>query len=434
MCIASPRLVPRLAGWASLVLMTVCGLLIAPSARAGQPPGSVKIDLDQAIQLALAHNHALLAAQTQIRQSQANEVTAAIRPNPVLTYDDLFIPLTPNDFTKSNLNQVTEFDASAAFTWERGHKRDARIQAARDQTAVTRTQVYDNERLLTFSVAQQFIGVLLAKSSLDFARQDLDSFQKTVSISQSQLKAGSISEGDFLKIKLQLLTFQTDVSSAELALVQARANLRQLLGYNSVPENYDVVGSLASTPLHLNKQDLELLALEHRPDLIAARQGVTAAGSQYKLAKADGKRDLTTAFTYTHVAAINSAGFTAGIEIPVWDRNQGEIARTHFAIDQAQELERSVEDQVRTDVENAYETLQTADQVAALYESGYLKQAQDSRDISAYAYRRGAASLLDFLDAERSYRATELAYRQALANDMLAIEQVRESVGTRSLP
>ena len=87
-----------------------------------------------------------------------------------------------------------------------------------------------------------------------------------------------------------------------------------------------------------------------------------------------------------------------------------------------------------TDVANAYESLRTNDQIVQLYQSGYLKQAEDSRDISQYAYQRGAASLLDYLDAERSYRATELAYRQSLATYMSALEQLRQAVGTRSLP
>ena len=421
----------RLSSSALLILLLGAALL-APIRASAQTPPAVKIDLDQAIQLALQHNHNLLAARSGIQQSMAEEITAAIRPNPVFTYDDLYVPIT--DFNSTTINQVAEFDLGAAFTWERGHKRDARIEAAKDNTIVTRTQVFDNERTLTFGVAQQFINVLLAKSTLNFARQDLDSFQKTVDISLSEYKAGAISEGDYLKIKLQLLQFQTDVSSAQLALVQALADLRQFLGYDAVPENYDVVGDLAYAPLHFNRQDLELMAMQHRPDLLAARQGVTSAASQYKLAKANGKRDLTTAFTYTHVAGINAAGFTASIEIPVWDRNQGEIARTNYAIGGAQQSEKAAEDGVITDVITAYEGFHTADEIAGLYESGYLKQAQDSRDISEYAYKRGAASLLDFLDAERSYRATELAYRQALANYMLAVEQVREAVGVRSLP
>ncbi len=87
-----------------------------------------------------------------------------------------------------------------------------------------------------------------------------------------------------------------------------------------------------------------------------------------------------------------------------------------------------------TDVANAYQAMKVNDQIVQLYTSGYLKQAQDSRDISEYAYKRGAASLLDFLDAERSYRSTQLAYRQALATYMLSIEQLRQAVGTRNLP
>ncbi len=413
-----------------LLLIGACALV--PLAY-GQTASEVKISLDQAIELAMAHNHALQAARSTIQQSQAEEITAAIRPNPVFTYDDLYVPITPSGFNSATLDQITEFDVGAAFTWERGHKRAARVEAAKDLTTVTRSEVYDNERTLTFNVAQQFINVLLAMSQLDFAKQDLDSFQKTVDISQSQYKAGAISEGDYLKIHLQLLQFQQDVSSAQLALVQARAGLRQYLGYDALPENFDVAGELAYTPLHVNKQDLELMALQHRPDLLAAKQGVTAANSQYNVAKANGKRDLTTAFTYTHVSAMNLAGFTASIEIPIWDKNQGEIARTHYAIGGAQESEKAAEDAVMSDVENAYGGFQSADEVARLYESGYMKEAQDSRDISEYAYRRGAASLLDFLDAERSYRATALAYRQALANDMLAVEQLKESTATRNL-
>jgi cobalt-zinc-cadmium efflux system outer membrane protein len=402
---------------------------------AQQSPPSVRIDLEQAIQMAVVHNHALKAARTEIQQSQAEEITAAIRPNPVFTYDDLYVPIfSPSQLNSANLNNVTEFDLGVSYTLERGHKRQARIRAARDQTAVTRSQVSDTERGLTFNVAQQFVGILLAKSNLQLATQDLASYQQTVNLSEERYKAGAMSEGDLLKITLQLLQFQMDVSQARLSLVQAFASLRALLGYDALPADYDVVGELAYQPLKLNQEDLQLKALQLRPDYIAAQQGVTAAQSQYSLAKANGKRDLTTTFDYTHVSALNNAGLTLNIEIPVFNRNQGEIARTNYAIAQAQETKTSVEETVMTDVANAYQAFKTGDQVVQLYLSGYLKQAEDSRDISEYAYRRGAASLLDFLDAERSYRATQLAYRQALATYMLAVEQLREVVGTRKLP
>jgi cobalt-zinc-cadmium efflux system outer membrane protein len=396
--------------------------------------GPVRITLDQAIALAIAHNHALKATQTQIQQSQAQEITAALRPNPNLTADALFIPVEPENFNSNIIANVTEFDAGVSYLFERGGKRHRRIEATRAATAQTRYQVSDAERVLTFNTAQQFITVQLAESNLDLANQDLASFQQTVDIAQAQYKAGAISEGDLLKITVQLLQFQTDVSAAKVAKVQALASLREFLGYDAVPANYDVEGDLAYQPLQLNRDDLLLKALNSRPDLLAARQGVLAAESQHALAKANGKVDVTGALTYTHVSDQNSMGVIVNLPLPIFDRNQGEIARTRFAMTAAHETADAASDTVFTDVTSAYEAFNGNQEVVGLYTGGYLKQAKDSRDISEYAYHRGAASLLDFLDAERSYRATQLAYRQALANYLIAVEQLKAAVGSRTLP
>jgi len=255
-----------------------------------------------------------------------------------------------------------------------------------------------------------------------------------VDISGSRYKAGDISEGDFLKIHLQLLQFQQDVAQARLARVQALVGLRQFLGYESVAADFDVAGAFEYQPVKLKLEDLQAKALAERPDLRAARQGVTAANSQYQLARANGKVDVTGTFNYDHVSATSAGSFFASFQIPVFNRNQGEIARTRYAITQAEELQLAASDQVMTDVSDAYEGVRDNDQVVSLYISGYLQEAKLSRDISEYAYKRGAASLLDYLDAERSYRATELAYRQSLAAYLMAVEQLREAVGTRSLP
>ena len=407
--------------------------LLLPGAGAGQT--ATLIGLDQAIDLALAHNHALQATRTLIFQNQAQEITANLRPNPVLGADSQFIPIfSPGDFSIDDLNLTQQFDIGISYLFERGHKRQRRLQSARDQTAVTRAQVTDSERTLAFNVGQQFVSVLLAESTLEFALQDLKGFQDTVDIAQAQFKAGFISEGDYLKIRLQLLQFQTDVSSARLAKAQALVGLRQFLGYNAVPANYDVIGDLAYQPLKANLEDLQAKALRERPDFQAALLGVTAAQSQIRLAKANAKVDVNGTYDFTHTSGQNSASIFASFELPIFNRNQGEIARTGYALTQAQESQQSASDTVLSDVANAYEAVRSNDEVVLLYTSGYLKQAQDSRDISEYAYKRGAASLLDFLDAERSYRAAQLAYRQALGSYMTALEQLKEAIGTRNLP
>jgi cobalt-zinc-cadmium efflux system outer membrane protein len=408
-------------------------LLLLVAAASGQ--NSTLISLDQAIDLALVHNHSIKATRTLILQNQAQEITANLRPNPTFGADTQFVPFfSPQYFSGENLDETQQFDVGISYLFERGRKRQRRLQAAQDQTAVTRAQVADAERTLAFNVGQQFVSVLLADSTLQFALQDLQSFQKTVDIGAAQLKAGSISEGDYLKISLQLLQFQTDVSTARLARVQALVGLREFLGYDAVPANFDVIGDLAYQPLKTNQEDLQTRALRDRPDFRAAVLGITAAQSQILLAKANGKVDVNGTYDFTHVSGENTASLFVNFALPVFNRNQGEIARTGYALTQAQEQQQAASDTVLSDVANAYEAVRSNDEIVQLYISGYLKQAEDSRDISEYAYRRGAASLLDFLDAERSYRAIQLAYRQALASYMTALEQLKEAVGTRNLP
>jgi len=416
-----------------MVAIGATTFLLAVGAAVGQ--NTTLITLDQAIDLALSHNHSIKASRTLILQNQDQEITANLRPNPTLGFDSQFVPFfSPQDFSGTNLDQTQQFDIGIGYLFERGHKRQRRLQAARDATAVTRAQTTDAERTLAFNVGQQFVSILLAESTLRFALEDLKGFQQTVDISETQLKAGFIGEGDYLKIKLQLLQFQTDVSSARLAKMQALVGLRGLLGYDAVPADFDVIGDLAYQPMSAKLEDLQARALRERPDFRAAQLGITAAQSQILLAKANAKVDVNGTYDFSHVAGESSASLFANFELPIFNRNQGEIARTKHALTQAQEQEQSASDTVLSDVANAYEAVRSNDEIVQLYTSGYLKQAQDSRDISEYAYKRGAASLLDFLDAERSYRSTQLAYRQALASYMTALEQLKEALGSRNLP
>jgi cobalt-zinc-cadmium efflux system outer membrane protein len=401
----------------------------------GQSTGPTSITLDEAIQMALQHNHNLLAARTTIQQSEAEETTANLRPNPTLFADWEYLPFfSPSSWNSTYLHDSTEADLGLSYLLERGRKRQHRLQAAKDVTAQTRSQVTDNERTLTFNVASLFVGAQLAESTIELAERDLKSFQQTVDLGEMRYHKGAISEDDFLKIKLQLLQFETDVQQAQLAKIQALSDLRQLLGYESVAPDYNVAGAFDYLPLKGNLEDFQLKALQNRPDLRAAQQGVTAARSQYDLQKAIGKPDVTVQGNYSHVNGINAATVFGSIPLPIFNRNQGEIARTRFAIAQAQEQEKSANGQALTDVRDAFEGLRVNDRIVQLYRLGYLDVAQKDRDIAEYAYQRGAVSLLDFLDAERNYRATQLAYRQALASYLLALEQLRQAVGTRSLP
>jgi cobalt-zinc-cadmium efflux system outer membrane protein len=383
------------------------------------------LTLEQAIQLANQHNHSLLAARTTILQNQAAEIQANVRPNPTFFADWEYLPLSsPAGINFLDyLHDSTEGDIGLSYLFERGEKRQHRLEAAQDTTAVTRATVTDNERTLGFQVAQLYVNAQLAQSTLQLARLDLKSFQDTVNISQRQREIGAMSENDFLQIKIQLVQFQTDVEQAELSKAQALSDLRQQLGYESVPDEYDIAEDLEYRPVMLKLDDLQKKALENRPDLKASQLGITSANSQYTLAKANGKQDFTLQANYSHVNSISAFSFSFSIPLPIFDRNQGTIAQTRYAIAQAREQQKLTNGQVLTDVRDAYLAAVSNDKIVQIYRNGPLDDAKRSRDISEYAYRRGAIALLDFLNAERNYRATELAYRQAVAAYVTSIEE-----------
>src|ERR1700749_213624 len=137
-----------------LLVAVFCFELTGPQSAAAQSPsppqaqalaqkrGVVTISLDDAIQMALQHNHNLLAARTTIQQSQAEETTANLRPNPVLLGDAQFLPIfQPSNFSTDYLDNTAQFDLGVSYLFERGKKRQHRLRAARDLTAMTRSQV-----------------------------------------------------------------------------------------------------------------------------------------------------------------------------------------------------------------------------------------------------------------------------------------------------
>ncbi len=418
-------------GIAAAVLV---GLSLPVPASAQVPPApqpvTGPITKDQAVALAVAHNQSLRAARLGIDQSRAGEITASLKPNPVFTSVNQDFPVfTPSQLTWTNLANNQSFAQSLSYVVERGGKRDRRIQVARDTTEMTARTVDDAERQLRFQVGQAFVGVLLAKANLESAQADLKDFTQVVELNRQRVASGDLAEGDFLKIELQMLQFQQDVAAAEIALVQGKASLRQLLGYEIVPADFDVAGTLAHPKAAVTLQVLQNEATSTRPDLLAARANTKVAQGTLDLARANRARDVTFEVEYDRNGPVNGIGGGVSFELPIHDRNQGEIARSQFALSQARESEGAALATVLTDVVNAFAGYETNEKVASLFESGYLAQAQQSRDISRYSFAKGASALLDLLDAERTYRATELSYRQALAALMTSVEQLNFAVG-----
>jgi cobalt-zinc-cadmium efflux system outer membrane protein len=419
-------------GAASLVI--ALAVPAAAAAQTGSPP-ITRLSMDDAVRLALARNQAMQAQRLQVDASKADEITAALKPNINVSFSaDGFTPFSPRQMNVDFLKNQVTYGAAASYLFERGGKRGNRIavaQATTDQTAKT---VLDAERQLRFQTAQAFIGVLLGKSTLDLAQQNLKSFSDVVDVNRQRVTSGDLAEADFYKISLQKLQFEQDLSSAEIALVQARANLRQLVGFETVAEDFAAIGDLTHVAGTLDLEELKRQALASRADLLAAQSGVVVAQNSLALERSNRARDVTGDVDYAHLGPSNGFGVGASWDLPIRDRNQGNIAKAEVLLRQATESELAARYVVLTDVVNAYAGWQTSQKVVSLYESGYLDQAQKSLEISRYVYQRGAGSLLDLLDAERTYRDTQLGYRQALSTYMTSVVQLNLAVGKQVMP
>ena len=413
------------------------GAAQTPAAQtpAGQSSPATRVSLADAVRLAVEHNHQLRAQRLNVDLSKADEITAALKPNPVFTSTNENFPVfSPNQlFSWENFANNQNYIEALSYVFERGGKREKRTLVAQDTTTVAGHTAADSERQLIFQTGQAFVNVLLAKSSLDLAQSDLKSFSNVVEVNRERVRVGDLAEADFLKITLQQLQFEQDVSAAEVALAQAKAALRQSLGFESVAVQFDVDGDLTFTKYTVTLDDLKREALATRPDLRAAQVGVKLAQDTEALAYGNRARDVTGEVEYDRAGDFNAVGFGFSIELPFHDRNQGNIAHSKVAVIQANEIEAQARTTVVTDVVNAFAAFQAADKLVSLFQSGYLTQAQQSLDTTTYVYQRGGGSLLDLLDAERTYRTTQLAYRQALAAYMTSVQQINQAVGKQVL-
>jgi outer membrane protein, heavy metal efflux system len=414
----------------------IFGLVLAATVRLsaqGVPAPAApmaQVTMPDAVRLTLERNQTLRAQRLAIDAARADAVTANLKPNPSASFGvSGLTAFSPAQLTFKTGSSDVSYGFGLDWTFERGGKRDHRVAVAQALIDVTTRNVLDAERQIRFQAEQAFINVLLAKSTLDVSRQDLKTFSDFVDVNQQRVRSGDLAEGDFLPISVQKLQFETDVSAAEVGLEQARATLRQLVGFEALREDFDVAGDLTPITATVTLEDLKAQALASRPDLLAAQSSVKAAQESASLERTVRSRDVDGSFGYARAGGSSSLGVGVSFELPINDKDQGNIAKADIAVRQAVETEAATRYVVLTDVTSAYAAFQSATKVVSLYEKGYLDQARQSRDITTYAFQRGASSLLSVLDAERTYRDVQLNYRQALATLMTSARQLNFVVG-----
>ena len=377
------------------------------------------------------NNPTLRAGRLQVDEAKAGEITASLRPNPQLSVVlDQFTVFNPSVLSANN----AQWTPTVTQLIERQSKRHLRYQSAELAARSSQSDTQDLERNLLFNLRDAFVRLLAAKSVLQFSTDNLSYFDKVIEVNRERFKAGDISNIDFERVELQRVQLESDYQNALVSLRQAKLDLLALMNEKSSADQFDVAGEFDFHDKLPELAEVRQQALLIRPDLQSAETIVQKAQVDHKLAWANGSTNPTVGLEYQRTGPFNTLGIDFAIPLRIFDRNQGEKQRTQIEMDRTLRLREAVMAGVLRDVDSAHTALVSVVEVLKPYRDHYLPEATDVRETISFSYAHGGSSLLDFLDAQRAYRDTQLNYRNLIASYLSAANQLNFTVGREVIP
>jgi cobalt-zinc-cadmium efflux system outer membrane protein len=379
-------------------------------------------------------NPTLKADALSVDEMRAQEVTAFLRPNPQFSFSTDGTQLTPSNGVWQPL-VGTQYQTQLSYLHERDHKRELRLESAKQGTHIAESQHQDLERTLGFTLRTAFVNTLQAKAILELAQSDLEYYDHIIQIARDRYHAGDIAQIDLDRIELQRVQYESELQSAKVNLRTAKIQLLQLLNDHTPIDQFDVTGPFDFSPDLKPLEEFRQTAIDARPDLRAALETIQQSQTNHKLAIANGSTDPTFAGWWTRNPSfnnpndINTLGLSFNIPLRIFDHNQGEKQRTAIDINKSQQSSDATRAQVFSDVDSAYAQVESNIALLKPYKEKYKDQATRVRDTVTYSYQHGGASLMDFLNAQSDYRTVQLAYLQLIGTYLTAAGQLNLAVG-----
>ena len=384
-------------------------------------------------------NPTLRAGLIGIDESKANEITAYLRPNPNFSLTADGLQIVRHQGVWQPLSGVVETPA-ISYLHERRHKRELRLESAKKATTIALSSQDDLYRTLIFNLRAAFIQVLQEKAILALAKENIAYYDHVLDVNRERFKAGAIAQVDLDRLELQRVTYEADLQNATESLETAKIQLLTLLNDRTPAEQFDVTGPFDFSPQIPSLDAVRQTALQSRPDLRAAVQTIDKAKTDHQLAIANGSTDPTFSTWYSHNSSFSNPfsnqtmGASVSIPLRIFDRNQGEKLRTQLDIGRSEQLEQAARAQVFSDVDSAYATVESNLTLLKPYKERYLDMASRVRDTISFSYEHGAASLLDFLNAQADYRNVQVNYLNLVASYLDSANQLNEAVGREVIP
>lgn len=398
------------------ILLCVLTTLV-PNLTAAEP-----LSLDQVLQEALSSNLRLVAERFNISIAEARIVQARLRANPILSVGGNYLDILGSGFNPAtNAAGPTEANARVDYVVERGKKRQERVAVAEAAKAVAELELLNSTRTLVLDVQREFTEVLLAKENLALARASLEAFNRIVGVNRTRVESGDLARVELVRSEVAALQFRNQVRQAELRLRTAKNRLQALLGRAVFAPDFDISGEMRREPLFSDRQEILKTALSVRPDLDALRRDQARSVAELRLQLAQGKVDYSVGAGFNRQFGVggltsgNSAGVFLSVPLPVFNRNEGEIERARREQSQIEARIRSLQQEIAAEAENAYEQLSTAKTLLETIETEMLDQSKRVREVIEFSYRRGEATFVELLDAQRTFNETMQAFHEARA-------------------
>jgi outer membrane protein, heavy metal efflux system len=398
--------------------------------------------LDDALARFRSHGFDLIIAEATVASAAGDLTIAKSVANPSLSLSRgssfNYNPALCEGCSSTSLGAgITD---QAAISDTLSGKRRLRAAVARAALESTRSSRADVERTLELTVKQQVLQGELAKQALGYARESQRLTSDTFNLVNTQYKAGAVSEADVARAEVQKLEADQAADVAEQTYESAKAGVAFLLGYKDTPPDLD----LADDPTHSGPADLVSeprqtfleQARTHRPDFAAARFQLERAHAALDLAERQRVPDFFPSIQYSREGngqnAIQPPTLTFGVSasLPVLYQYQGEIAKARADLRTQETTFAKIDAQIGSDVSTAYAALTSARSRTARMENRLLGRAALARDLVRLQYQKGAASLFEFLDAQRPSLGTQTEYLQTLNDYWTAVFQLEQATGT----
>ncbi|HEX7485241.1 MAG TPA: TolC family protein [Vicinamibacterales bacterium] len=419
------------------VCIAVLGVVLSGTLYAQGPDLPARLSLDDALRIAEARSPQLVVAQQAVAGSEADVLAARKRPNPAFTLSSEGIPLSQPDRPPFFDNQELAFGVQQEL--EPGGRRRLRTEQAQFGADASRATVRDALRQLRFDVRRAYVQVVLAKADDDVARTTLEEIDTVLALNRIRYDQGELSGVELRRLQVERFRFADDSFAAELALRNARSRLLALLNVRPLDQPFETIDDLLSTSIAATSvtspettESAVGRALANRPDLDAARRERERAEAGIRLQHALRTPSFSVGAGLKRDFGANGLVVTFGVPLPLFNHNEGGVARAAAEERQAAAGLAAAELRVSLDVQEALNALDVSRRRLTYVEGEYLKNAREARDIVLASYRSGATTLIDYLDAQRALREALRTQNRARFDYRISLFQYEAAVGTLS--